>query len=74
MFRLLAGMGGENAMKLTMAILCVGGVIFLLRVLAALVKDSKNFPTSTKRAYLRSVTHPTSEASLSSCISSGPQN
>jgi hypothetical protein len=53
-------MGGENAMKLTMSILCFTGVIFLLRVLAALVKDSRSFPRPTKRASLAKV-HPPRE-------------
>jgi hypothetical protein len=38
-------------MKIALAILCIGAVAFLLRVLAALVKEGLRLPPSTVRVH-----------------------
>ena len=40
-----------NAMKLALMVLCVGAVVFLLRVLAALVQESKSPAPRAMKAY-----------------------
>lgn len=43
--------GPNNAMSLALAVLCVGAVIFLLRVLVALVKEHSNTSVRSVELY-----------------------
>jgi len=48
----ILGNGGQwNAMKLALIVMCVGAVAFLLRVLAALVQESKSPAPRAMKAY-----------------------
>lgn len=50
MFGILANSEQLSVMKLTLVVLCVAAVLFLMRVLVALVKETRS-PATTLKAY-----------------------